>query len=1723
MNNNPWKGMASYTEADVKIFKGRDEDCEKLFSLVENSRLSVLLAVSGIGKSSLINAGLVPKLRAKDYAILNVRFNQDFWNEVNDNRKYKTIEDVRAKFDEWVVAQIANEVEAEVWNIKELNACLWGLSHSPYEKSLGRNRSKKCVFIFDQFEEIFDRAGSDTVINGIFAELAELYNNVVPDRYGIKEDNVDENGVCRFQEDCKMLFSLRKEYSAEFDYWTNERYGMRQLLLSRMILLPFTEGQAEEIVEFQYEGDKRIKVLDKVSVEIISQCKNELNEYSENKDRKNCVEPFLLSIICQSLFNLAQEKGAEYIELSDVGRIASTIADFYENTVKECKISGKHIKIIEDVLVDDYGKRNRIRPSSSRRFRKIDFEHNYLEKLSEKHLVRFQDGYVELVHDKIAAHIFEKRQKINSKSWNKLVTGYMIMLLAVLGLGYFFSFQYSNDTASSISIVNRDPIVECEVGKDEEKRGLDGYGKIVVEKMTINFDSVDGSFSYDKLSGFPRLKELIVESKQWKLRNIYVSNCPSLKKITFTKRGSADACYKSVNIADCPSLDAIDLECPFGKLCIEKCPSLDKIKLPNRLKDISIDVDDNSKEFIAPDKLDGDVFVSDGVVWSGNDIVYANKYTSNYINFPKGVYSDSIKYKYKDKERVFYNSKNIKDSVKWDSTDEANHLFLTKPQSVVVEKIYTGKKIIIHNKQYLEGVVLRKGLIFPETFVGCENLKTVVLEDYCEVSSCAFVDCKKLDSVIISPSCRLDKMPFYACGNINFKLQKDSMDYTKYSMHYGCIFEEANFVQPGTEPLDFKNDTVRFESKSYYTDGDGRLYSNPIYALEYMPYSLCKRFNSKDDVSYIDCTIYSAHNVSPSAYPANIRELHINSPNMTDLNIPNSVKENIILYVPYGSLDYYQNSDGFKAFKDIKEDSIWMRIYDIIAYTIVAMFSYWYHYSVWILLAAIIVLVFLMIKYKKTKLVRWAWWRILLILTLAYLIYWNIFMWMPFSRWNQWICVAEAVAAIIVAILIVYLLYSKMLTLDEAKEYGKLICKKMRASLSAIICKCKVGLSAIRKYFSKNGVWKVLFILSVLFVGYGCYYVFSFRGRVEKLVAEGNYEEAIDLLPSSTRFLTNGMKKNLDEIVDSIYSKINGSSENIPLKIDYSLVNKEKGHSDVVRKMVFSDDGSRLASISYDGQCIVWNINTCDTVFTAYSEDGYIDMDFSGDGSKLLLGSCEDSRSTVLMYDINSRTRRETSFEGYLKQIKLSADNSCAYIRSCHFTGEFRIWNFTGDAYEKYVKIGCRSSFSVSPDNKLIAFADTSNVKIYHVNDFKERQSINTPNNKYVDDLKFLSNDKLMLEADDTIKLLDLVNGNIRNMDFGNDIDLCNVSVISEDELLYRKYEGIQRYNLKKGNNGQEICVKGDIASYAYTKVQKIARGDFYGNILLYDIKGNFENILYADFGGNVRELISKGNIILFKTPNQLVSVNMDSGKICNKECYYGDFNRNNNVFYKENDGRTKVFYISAARYDSVCIYGRYHNIFVGKNDNIYTYRNDTIRVWNKSGVLKKWLYIPDEIFMVSNTGSYLITKPSSDSEGFYLWNMENFKKTRIDNTFSKGAFMRNDEGFVLLDYRKAYKFDMNCQKTDSIYFDQGLDNIVIRDKRYVISRDSNGFRLYSLKTGKLIQEFKHRKCYDIEMSSDGRYIYSIGTGHIRRWDWSLEWKIRYLKNYTKPSLKKVE
>ena len=416
MKKNIWQGFKPYNEEDAEFFNGRSEAIHALLKIIETKTITVCYAESGVGKSSLINAGIVPRLR-EQYLPISIRFSfEDFKDKKQEEIKpllckqiVDAIRNAKKAFEE------KNEPYKLIWNIPEEGANvnlsdLWVLLRNTPKVFLINGsdyfNEYKPFLILDQFEQMLYDSNSPIIIETFFELLKDLVlNDTFSDRYLM----LREKKLVKDEEDSfKVLVSIRQEYIGALDYWCMSRVPMPSLHDNRFSLQPLTMQEAKEVVL-----PKGYDIFEDVVDNIIEIAK-----------ANNEVSSILLSVICRKLFEQAPilEDGEKAkVSVVEVEQKKETIIkDYYKDQLKKAQeghellLSDEMIHQIEDVLVNDDGKRTllAIRDGS---LQGIEFSESIKNQLENNGIIRSErigdNIFVELIHDKVATVVLERKNE----------------------------------------------------------------------------------------------------------------------------------------------------------------------------------------------------------------------------------------------------------------------------------------------------------------------------------------------------------------------------------------------------------------------------------------------------------------------------------------------------------------------------------------------------------------------------------------------------------------------------------------------------------------------------------------------------------------------------------------------------------------------------------------------------------------------------------------------------------------------------------------------------------------------------------------------------------------------------------------------------------------------------------------------------------------------------------------------------------------------------------------------------------------------------------------------------------------------------------------------------------------------------------------------------------------------------------------------------------------
>lgn len=359
---NPWLGLKTYREGEV--IYGRDVEIRELSQSILMYRDIVLYGHSGIGKSSIINAGIIPVLRLKGFTPIYIRLSHK-----EDDVSY--------------LSQIKAELELNHIEVRQVvppagpEPLIWEFFHcNRFYTADGE--AAKLIFIFDQFEEIFTLQQKTAVTVDFFRQMADLLNDVQPvslSRQATQEEPKEpkeapeetpkartgklkinlgniragrqrtEGPQYVYDNDIHFIFTLREDFLSDFEYFTSKIPSLRQ---HRYGLRPIIVEQAASIIMKPRPG-----LVDKDVAKLIIQKVTGRADFELDDGPEIDVDSAVLSLYLNRIYeecdgttitaDLVEQKGGEII------------SDFYGSSVAD--IPEEVVTTLEDTLITSDGRR----------------------------------------------------------------------------------------------------------------------------------------------------------------------------------------------------------------------------------------------------------------------------------------------------------------------------------------------------------------------------------------------------------------------------------------------------------------------------------------------------------------------------------------------------------------------------------------------------------------------------------------------------------------------------------------------------------------------------------------------------------------------------------------------------------------------------------------------------------------------------------------------------------------------------------------------------------------------------------------------------------------------------------------------------------------------------------------------------------------------------------------------------------------------------------------------------------------------------------------------------------------------------------------------------------------------------------------------------------------------------------------------------------------------
>ncbi|MGB1204995.1 MAG: hypothetical protein ACPG5B_05075 [Chitinophagales bacterium] len=301
-----YPGSRAFEATEQQLFHGRTQEIKDLFKLVKVETLVVLFSKSGMGKSSLLNAGLNPLLQKEYFFPISIRL---------QNPKVSVLKTIDAALKPYLnqqkLAQFQSNETPMLW--EKLKACEFGDHITP-------------VLIFDQFEELFNHKQADKMA---FAEqMGDVVNNHLPAeiqgqlRNTPRRQRTKEMLEWHSLLNIRVIFAIRSDRMSELHELTTD---LPSILKNRFQLNALKHRQAYEAIVKPATLDghfisEPFEYNEQTIEDIIDNLSNDKNE----------IESFQLQILCQYVEKkIIQEQHIKHNSLVAIKKKKITVTPDY--------------------------------------------------------------------------------------------------------------------------------------------------------------------------------------------------------------------------------------------------------------------------------------------------------------------------------------------------------------------------------------------------------------------------------------------------------------------------------------------------------------------------------------------------------------------------------------------------------------------------------------------------------------------------------------------------------------------------------------------------------------------------------------------------------------------------------------------------------------------------------------------------------------------------------------------------------------------------------------------------------------------------------------------------------------------------------------------------------------------------------------------------------------------------------------------------------------------------------------------------------------------------------------------------------------------------------------------------------------------------------------------------------------------------------------------------
>lgn len=437
---NPWHGLKSYEEEENLY--GRDQEANDIANIIINGFSSIIYGKSGIGKTSLLKAGVFPILKYEDFYPIYIRLE-------HNNTVGNLYEDYLIQIDNSLKQVKSGIIVSEKNDEIKTYSLQYILNHYIYKTS--KDIKLTPVFVFDQFEELFT--------------LADFLDTCSVDKF-FKDISVILNNYSEVQ-NFRLVFCIREDY-----LYCIERHSeyIPAFKRNRYYLQDLSSDEAYEVITKPRKGLVNKDVARNILQLIESGVEKEVNAT-------------ILSLYMSQLYDKMQSCGDKSITSEIIHQFGDNIiVTFYYDSIKE--ISNKTISYLENHLVTNGGYRHNIPLDDAL---EAGVQEAEIEALKNKRILHVQSKankvlYIEFTHDVLCPIIVKHRNErivkekadITKKNILKKFLLFTLLLFIIFLLVWYSSRQKSAEAEARRQKESADSILALKDFIQIQKDSIEG-------------------------------------------------------------------------------------------------------------------------------------------------------------------------------------------------------------------------------------------------------------------------------------------------------------------------------------------------------------------------------------------------------------------------------------------------------------------------------------------------------------------------------------------------------------------------------------------------------------------------------------------------------------------------------------------------------------------------------------------------------------------------------------------------------------------------------------------------------------------------------------------------------------------------------------------------------------------------------------------------------------------------------------------------------------------------------------------------------------------------------------------------------------------------------------------------------------------------------------------------------------------------------------------------